>query len=173
MDEDIVKQIFDELLSSLEPLETKTAALLSLLKAKGIANDEELAPFLEQAGNASNVRWRAMRVRTAALISSAMTPPGQQAEAGAAKPSDDSSQSEENKENPDRSGAESTEDKGEPSENKSPAATDAHSESASGRQESAEKPTESRQSTHQEADNKNQAPPNQDPPKQEANKDAA
>lgn len=74
MDEQIVKQIFDELLSSLEPLETQNTALLQFLRAKGIASDNELAPFLEQAGNASNVRWRAMRVRIAALIASAMKP---------------------------------------------------------------------------------------------------
>ena len=74
MDEAIVQQIVDELLSSLEPLETQNAALLQFLKARGIATDEELAPFLEQAGNASNIRWRAVRVRTAALISSAMKP---------------------------------------------------------------------------------------------------
>ncbi len=74
MDEEILQQIFDELLSSLEPLETQTAALGQFLKAKGIATDEELAPFLEQAGNASNVRWRAARVRIRSLISSAMKP---------------------------------------------------------------------------------------------------
>jgi hypothetical protein len=74
MDEEILQQIFDELLSSFEPLETQTAALVQFLKAKGIATDEELAPFLEQAGNASNVRWRAARVRIRSLISSAMKP---------------------------------------------------------------------------------------------------
>jgi hypothetical protein len=74
MDEEILQQIFDELLSSFEPLETQTAALVQFLKAKGIATDKELAPFLEQAGNASNVRWRAARVRIRSLISSAMKP---------------------------------------------------------------------------------------------------
>jgi hypothetical protein len=74
MDEQIVQDIFAELFSALEPLETQSAALLQWVKAKGIASDEELAPFLVQAANASNVRWRAMRVRTAALISSAMKP---------------------------------------------------------------------------------------------------
>jgi hypothetical protein len=81
MDEEILQQIFDELLSSFEPLETQTAALVQFLKAKGIATDEELAPFLEQAGNASNVRWRAARVRIRSLISSAM----KAAESGSAK----------------------------------------------------------------------------------------
>jgi len=72
MDEKIVQQILDELLSSFEPLDTKNAALLLFLKAKGIATDEELAPFLEQAGNASSVRWLAAKVRIGSLISSAM-----------------------------------------------------------------------------------------------------
>jgi hypothetical protein len=80
MDEEIVKQIVDELLSSLEPIETQSVAILQFLKAKGIASDEELAPFLDQAGNASNVRWRAVRVRTAALISNAMKPTEQPAQ---------------------------------------------------------------------------------------------
>jgi hypothetical protein len=74
MDEELIKQVFDELLTSLEPLETQNAALLQFLKAKGLATEEEFAPFLEQAANTANIRWRAVRVRTAALISSAMKP---------------------------------------------------------------------------------------------------
>src|SRR5579872_4347583 len=61
----------------MEPIETQSGALMQFLKAKGLATDEELAPFLEQAGNAANVRWRAVRVRTAALISNAMKPADQ------------------------------------------------------------------------------------------------
>lgn len=72
MDEAAVLQIVDEFLSSLEPLDTQSAALLQFLKAKGITSDEELAPFMKQAGNASNVRWLAARVRIKSLISSAM-----------------------------------------------------------------------------------------------------
>lgn len=72
MDEEIVLQILDELLSFLEPLDTQSSALVQFLKAKGVATDEELAPFLEQAGNASSVRWRGARVRIGGLIASAM-----------------------------------------------------------------------------------------------------
>ena len=72
MDESAVNEILDEIVSSLEPLEAQNTAILHFLKAKGIATDEDLAPFLEEATNASNVRWRAFRLRTAALISSAM-----------------------------------------------------------------------------------------------------
>jgi hypothetical protein len=72
VDEQVVQEIVDEVLSSLEPRDTQGAALVQFLKAKGIAGDEELAPYLKQAENASNVRWMAARVRIKSLISSAM-----------------------------------------------------------------------------------------------------
>lgn len=99
MDQAIVQQIVDELLYSLEPLETQNQALLQFLKAKGIATDEELAPFLEQAGNASNIRWRAVRVRTAALISSAMKPAEQPSQTA---PATDMQHQPESKKNPEK-----------------------------------------------------------------------
>jgi hypothetical protein len=83
MDEALVQQIVDELLSSLEPLDAQSAALLQFLKAKGLATDEEFAPFLDQAENTANVRWRAVKVRIAALISNAMKSAEQPAESTA------------------------------------------------------------------------------------------
>jgi len=75
MDEEIVKQILDELFSSFEDSETQSAALLLLLKDQGIATEEKLAPYLEQAGKTSEVRWRAARVRMCALLASALKAP--------------------------------------------------------------------------------------------------
>lgn len=72
INEDIAHEILEQLFSSLEALETQSAALLQFLKDKGIANDEELAVHFEQAGKASSVRWRAVRVRIDHLLSSAI-----------------------------------------------------------------------------------------------------
>jgi hypothetical protein len=72
VDPTIAQEILDELFSSLEALETQSAALLQFVKAKGLASEQELAPYLEQAGNASNIRWRAARVRIDHLLSSAI-----------------------------------------------------------------------------------------------------
>ena len=82
MDENInfVQEIFHDLFSSMEALETQNTAVFQFLKDKGIATDEELASHLEQAGDASSVRWRGVRVRADYLFASAVKAAEQVAE---------------------------------------------------------------------------------------------
>ncbi len=55
MNEKIVHEILHELFSSLETLDTQSTAILQFLKDKGIGSEEDLAPYLEQAGDASSL----------------------------------------------------------------------------------------------------------------------
>jgi hypothetical protein len=64
-----IKEVFDELFTLLETLETQNSAVLKFLKDQGIATEQKLAAYLEQAGNASSVKWRAARVRMEYLLS--------------------------------------------------------------------------------------------------------
>ena len=64
-----IKEILDELFSLLESLETQSLAITQFLKDQGIATDEKLAPYLDRAGNASSVKWRAARARMQYLLS--------------------------------------------------------------------------------------------------------
>jgi hypothetical protein len=65
-------QFLDELFSALEDLETQSAGVVQFLKDKGLATDDELAPYLEAAADASEVRWRAARLRMDALLAAAI-----------------------------------------------------------------------------------------------------
>ncbi len=68
MNNDAMKEVLNELFSHLERLETQSEAILQFLKEKKRVTDKQLAPYLEQAGNASNVKWRAARVRIDHLL---------------------------------------------------------------------------------------------------------
>jgi hypothetical protein len=68
MDSVIIDEILEELSSTLQKVESQSAAVLELIKDKGIVREEELAPYLQRASAASSVRSRAMRVRLAALL---------------------------------------------------------------------------------------------------------
>jgi hypothetical protein len=68
MNNEAMKEVLDQLFSHLERLETQTEAILQFLKETKRVTDKQLAPYLEQAGNASSVRWRAARVRINHLL---------------------------------------------------------------------------------------------------------
>jgi hypothetical protein len=95
MDENtnIVEEILHDLFSSMEALETQNSAILQFLKDKGIATDEELASHLEQAGNASSVRWRGVRVRADYLFASAIKAAEQAADKESPKPAENEQES--------------------------------------------------------------------------------
>jgi len=83
-----VQEILHDVFSSLEALESQNTAILQFLKDKGIATDEELASHLEQAGKASSVRWRGVRVRADYLFASAIKAAEQAAEKESPKPAE-------------------------------------------------------------------------------------
>lgn len=77
MSDNPAEQVLSDLFGYLESMETQSGAVLQFLKEKGIATDEQLAPYLEQAANASGVKWRAARVRMEHLFSAAQPAPAQ------------------------------------------------------------------------------------------------
>lgn len=86
MNEEFAKEILQELISSLETLETQTAAILQFLSDKKPANKKALAACLETAGQASAVRWRASRARIDHLLSSVMKSVEEETRKEASKP---------------------------------------------------------------------------------------
>jgi hypothetical protein len=68
MDAETTSQILDELIPTFQALDTRSTAILQLLKDKGHANDQQLAPYLEAADDACSVRWLAIRLRLERLL---------------------------------------------------------------------------------------------------------
>jgi len=85
-DSDVVKQILDEFYPQLEALDTQCSALRQLLKDEGLATDEKLAPYLEQAGKRSSVKWLANRLRIEHLLSSLVKEPAESTQKPTEKP---------------------------------------------------------------------------------------
>jgi hypothetical protein len=71
IDTEVLQEVFDEVFSALEAVETQNGAILQFLKDRGIASDEDLAPFREKAAKTSSVRGRAARIRANHLLSGA------------------------------------------------------------------------------------------------------
>ena len=69
MDANALKKALNELYPHLEWQETQIIALLEFLTAKGIITDKEFAPFVEEAGKRSSVKWLAARLRVEHALS--------------------------------------------------------------------------------------------------------
>jgi hypothetical protein len=85
MEHDAAEQLLDEILASFEAIEAQNMAILQFLKDNGIATDEKLAPYLDQAAAASNVKWRAGRLRIRHLLVSAVKEAEEKAERNSAE----------------------------------------------------------------------------------------
>ncbi len=72
MDEKVLDELLDAFLPLVIAAETRSAAVLEALKSSGVLTDEQLAPFLEQASNAADVKTTGMRLRVKRLIQSAL-----------------------------------------------------------------------------------------------------
>lgn len=70
--EQIFKELIDDLVPRLEAAESQATMMLQLLKDKRIVSDDELAPYLQQAANASSVKGQAARLRFQHLADSAI-----------------------------------------------------------------------------------------------------
>jgi hypothetical protein len=72
MDEKLIQELLDEFIPTLEALEAQSTAAIQFIKDQGKTNEKKLAPYLENAAKASNVKWLAVRLRLGHLISSAV-----------------------------------------------------------------------------------------------------
>jgi len=68
MSENPMKDVLNELFPYFERLETQSAAILQMLTDKGVVAPEDRERYLEQAGTASEIKWRAARVRMERLL---------------------------------------------------------------------------------------------------------
>jgi hypothetical protein len=70
MDEKLTRELLDEILSAIEGLEAQNLAVLQFLKDQKKGADK-LAPYLEQGGKTSSVKWMATRARLNHLLDAA------------------------------------------------------------------------------------------------------
>jgi hypothetical protein len=63
------EDVLNELLPYFEAIDTQNAAIVQFLKDKRVVSDEQLAPYLERAAKASNVKWLGARLRMGRLFS--------------------------------------------------------------------------------------------------------
>ena len=63
-----IAEIFDEMFTLMQDLEARSVALFEYMQEQGGVTDEKLAPYLDRAAGAADVRWRAARARMEHLL---------------------------------------------------------------------------------------------------------
>lgn len=72
MKEELLDELLDAIVPSLEAAEAQTAALFQLLQEKNIISADEHARLVAQAANASDIKARATRLRLKRVLTSAL-----------------------------------------------------------------------------------------------------
>lgn len=74
MSDNPIQAVFNDLFRHMEVLETQNAAILQLLKDKKLITEKKFSSYLDQAAVASDIKWRAARVRMEHLLANAPEP---------------------------------------------------------------------------------------------------
>lgn len=74
MSDNPIQEVFNDLFRHLEVLETQNAAILQVLKDKKLITEKKFSSYLDQAAVASDIKWRAARVRMEHLFANAPEP---------------------------------------------------------------------------------------------------
>jgi hypothetical protein len=136
------EDVLNELLPYFEAIDTQNAAIVQFLKDKRVVSDEQLAPYLERAAKASNVRWLAARLRMGRLFSV----PETENEAAAEKP--DKGQKRTAQPSTDGGKPPEERERGETAEKKSEVNTNSSEDETADSPEASERKTKSSSSEH-------------------------
>jgi hypothetical protein len=69
-----IQEVLNDLFRHLEVLETQNAAILQVLKDKKLITEKKFSSYLDQAAVASDIKWRAARVRMEHVFANAPEP---------------------------------------------------------------------------------------------------
>src|ERR1700753_2998924 len=73
MDENVIDELLDSILSPLASAETQSAALLLLLRETNTVSEQQIAAATEQASNATEIKMRATRLRLKRILTAAIS----------------------------------------------------------------------------------------------------
>ncbi len=73
MDEKVIDELLDAILPMLASAESQSTAALQAVKQSGALTEEQLAPLIEQASNATEIKMRATRLRLKRVLTAAVS----------------------------------------------------------------------------------------------------